>query len=394
MRQILEGIRVLDFGRYIAGPYCAALLGDLGADVIRVERVEGGEDRTLTRLTPSGEGGLFLQMNRNKRGMTLNTASPEGRGILRRLLETADVVVANYPASALRSMGIDPASVQAINPKVILAISTAYGPGGPYSDRLGFDSVGQAMSGAVYLTGTPDQPYRTLVNYVDVATGTASAMGVLAALIDRSRTGMGQVVEGSLLKSGLVNSNAPLIEQVLVQRDRVAQGNRAFTGAPVDLFKCTDGWIVVQALGQPIFQRWCALMGEDHWLTDPRFADDGVRGENGAEISARMQQWCAPLSREVALERLSVARIPAAPIYSPQQALDDPHIRQTRMLEGVAFPGVDQAVPIVGHPVSLSALDTGIRRRPPLLGEHTDEILKSLDLTESEIDQLKASGIV
>ena len=179
---VLEGIRVIDFGRYIAGPYCAALLGDLGADVIRVERIEGGEDRCVPPLLESGEGGLYLQMNRNKRCLTLDLASPQGRQIVRQLVADADVVVANLPPSTLRQLGLDYATLSALNPRIVLATATAYGPGGPMSHQHGFDSVGQAMSGSMFMSGLPDAPVRANANYVDISTAQALAMGTLAAL--------------------------------------------------------------------------------------------------------------------------------------------------------------------------------------------------------------------
>ena len=276
---LLSGIRVLDFGRFIAGPYCAALLGDLGADVIRIERTEGGEDRWIPHVTPAGEGGLYLQMNRNKRGLTLDPTSDAGREIVRRLVQVADVVVANLPPATLRQWGLDYATLQALNPRIVLATVTAYGPGGPYSDRPGFDSIGQAMSGAMFMSGLPDAPARAAVPYVDVSTAQALAMGTLAALWSRERSGHGQHVEGALLRTALVMGNPVLIEQALTARDRVPQGNRGFTAAPSDLFRARDGWLVVATIGQPMFERWCRLIGRPELLDDPRFADDETRGD-------------------------------------------------------------------------------------------------------------------
>ncbi len=247
---LLTGIRVLDFGRFIAGPYCAALLGDLGADVIRIERVEGGEDRFVPPVADTGEGGLYLQMNRNKRCLTLDLASPQGRQIVRQLVATADVVVANLPPATLTQLGLDHATLSALNPRLVLASVSAYGPGGPYSERPGFDSIGQAMSGAMFMSGLPDAPARAAVPYVDVSTAQALAMGTLAALWARERSGRGQQVEGSLLRSSLVMGNAVLIEQALKAPDRVPQGNRGFTAAPSDLFRARDGWLVVATIGQ------------------------------------------------------------------------------------------------------------------------------------------------
>ena len=188
---LLTGIKVLDFGRFIAGPYCAALLADHGADVIRIERIEGGEDRYVPPVADTGEGGLYLQVNRNKRCLTLDLASDAGRDIVRRLVKSADVVVANLPPITLKQLGLDYATLSKLNPRIVLATVTAFGPGGPYSQRPGFDAVGQAMSGAMYMSGLPDAPMRAAATYVDFSTAQACAMGVLAALWAREKSGVG-----------------------------------------------------------------------------------------------------------------------------------------------------------------------------------------------------------
>src|SRR3954462_13770940 len=233
MPGVLDGIRVLDFGRYIAGPFCAALLGDLGAEVIRIERIGGGEDRGLIPVgagpneSKAGGGAMFLAMNRNKLGMTL-----------------------------------DPGSPRAVKPDIVLTTVTGFGAGGPLSHKHALDGIGQAMSGAVYLTGTEDQPIMMKVPWVDFGTACLSAFGTMAALYERGKTGRGQKVEGALLRTATAFSNALLIEQALMQVDRTRINNRAFNAAPSDIYRTSDGWIVVSAIGQPMFRRWCRMIGE------------------------------------------------------------------------------------------------------------------------------------
>jgi crotonobetainyl-CoA:carnitine CoA-transferase CaiB-like acyl-CoA transferase len=391
---ILRGVRVLDVGRYIAGPYCAALLGDLGADVIRIERVGGGEDRTIPALTPTGEGGMYLQMNRNKRGMTLDLASNEGRGIAKQLVKSADVVVANLPSATLAQLGLDYETLAGINPRIILALGTAYGPGGPRSAQVGFDSVGQAMSGAMYISGEPGRPARALVNYVDIGTAQALAMGVLGALLMREKTGTGQMVEASLLQTAMVHSNSWLIEQALTSRNRQPQGNRGATAAPVDAFQASDGWVFVQVVGQPIFARWCRLVGREDMLSDARYASDELRGDHGEAISAIMAAWCASRTRAQVLDALDAAKIPCAPVHSLRDALEDTHIQQAGMLQPMPFPGTDKPVPLACHPVRYSATTLDAPRRAPLLGEHTDDVLRELGIGSDRIDQLRATGVI
>src|SRR6266446_639787 len=238
---VLGGIRVLDFGRYIAGPFCAALLGDFGAEVIRIERIGGGEDRGLIPVgagppdEPMGGGGaMFLAMNRNKLGMTLDPSAPKGREIVRKLVATADVVVANLPPSVLRTLALDLDSLRRVKPDIILTTVTGFGAGGPLSHKHGFDGIGQAMSGAAYLSGTPDQPIALKLPWVDFGTACLSAFGTLAALIERGKTGRGQKVEGALLRTAIAFANASLIEQALTQVNRTAIRNRGFNAAPAD----------------------------------------------------------------------------------------------------------------------------------------------------------------
>ncbi len=295
MPGVLDGIRVLDFGRYIAGPFCAALLGDLGAEVIRIERIGGGEDRGFIPVGGSADGGgaMFLAMNRNKRGMTLDPASPEGREIVKKLVATADVVVANLPPAVLRSLALDLASLRRVKPDIILTTVTGFGAGGPLSNKHGFDGIGQAMSGAVYLSGTPEQPTALKLPWVDFGTACLSAFGTMAALFERGKTGRGQKVEGALLRTAIAFANATLIEQALTAADRVATLNRGFNSAPADFYRCQDGWIVTTVIGPAMFRRWTRMIGEDHWLVDPRFADDQSRADHAEIVSARMTLWCA-----------------------------------------------------------------------------------------------------
>jgi crotonobetainyl-CoA:carnitine CoA-transferase CaiB-like acyl-CoA transferase len=397
---VLEGIRVLDFGRYIAGPFCAALLADFGAEVIRIERLGGGEDRPFIPVGipvgtgPVGGGAMFLAMNRNKLGMTLDPAAPKGREIVRKLVATADVVVANLPPQVLKALALDLESLRLVKHDIILTTVTGFGAGGPLSRKHGFDGIGQAMSGAAYLSGTPEQPIALKLPWVDFGTACLSAFGTLAALIERGKTGRGQKVEGALLRTAIAFANATLIEQALTQVNRTATGNRGFNSAPADIFRCTDGWIVATVIGPQMFRRWARMIGEDHWLDDPRFADDQSRGDHGEIVSARMSQWCAARSCAEALAGLEEANIVAGQVYSPQQALDDPHIRAARLLEEVGYPGLGGTLPLAPTPIELSATPGTYRRPAPLLGEHTDEILKSLGYDEGEIAALRRERVV
>ncbi len=394
MGGVLEGIRVLDFGRYIAGPYCATLLAEFGAEVIRVEKRDGSEDRFVAPVGEGGEGALFLQINRNKRCITLDPMKAEGQEVLRRLVAASDVVIANLPPQTLRAMKLDYDSLKAIKPDIILTTATAFGNPGPWAERVGFDGVAQVMSGAVYMTGQGDPPYRAAVPWVDFGTALHCAFGTLAALIERGKSGRGQIVEGALLATALTFANATLIEQAVIAVNRVPSGNLGQTAAPADIYRSKDGWVLCQVTGQPLFVRWAKLMGEGHWLTDPRFADDIKRGDNGAVISERMARWCAERTTQDAVDTLAAAYIPAAPVLSPQQALDHPHIRATGFLKNVDYPGLPNPAPVARAAVRLSETPGEIVSRPPTLGEHTDLVLGELGYDAAAIAGLRKAGAI
>jgi crotonobetainyl-CoA:carnitine CoA-transferase CaiB-like acyl-CoA transferase len=394
MAGVLDGVRVLDFGRYIAGPYCASLLAEHGAEVIRIEKCQGSEDRDQLPLGEAGVGGLFLQMNRNKRGMTLDPMTEAGRAVVRRLVATADIVVANLPPQTLVAMGLDDASLRAVKPDIILTTVSAFGEGGPYSERVGFDGVGQAMSGAVYMTGEPDQPYRASAAWVDFTTALHAAFGTMAALMAKRASGEGQRVETALFANAVTVTNALLIEQAVAQADRVPSGNRGQNAAPVDVFKTRDGWVMVHVVGTPLYKRWARLMGEPEWLSDPRFVDDMSRGANAIPISARMAAWCAERATDEVIAILAEARIPAGPVLKPQQVLDDPHVAALGFFQPVDYPGLPKPAPIARAPVWLSKTPGEIRHRAPLLGEHTDAILTELGYQAAEIEELRRQKVI
>jgi crotonobetainyl-CoA:carnitine CoA-transferase CaiB-like acyl-CoA transferase len=390
----LDGIRVLDYGRFIAAPWCSAILADMGADVIRVEKREGGEDRWVQAVTETGEGSTFLQCNRNKRSLTLDSTTAAGAEITRELVSGADIVIANMPERAMRASGLDYASLRAVRPDVILGSATAYGEGGPYSSRIGFDGTGQVLSGAVYRQGLPDTPIRTVVPYADFGTAMTLAVAITMALYHRERTGEGQHVEGALLPTALMMSNAMLIERDLLGVDKPRMGNRGASVAPCDLYEVEDGWVLLQIAGQPMFRRWCQVVGRDDLADDPRFASDDLRWQHGDVLNDVMQAWCAGKTRAQVMGLLDQAKLPAAPVSSPAEVLADPHVQAMGYLQRVPFPGASRPVPIVETPFRMSATPGTIRSRAPLLGEHTDEILGEIGYDADRIAALRAARIV
>ena len=395
MQGVLEGIRVIDFGRYIAGPWCAGLLGDFGADVIRVEKVGGGEDRFICKISEEDESGaMYLQVNRNKRCLTLDPTTEEGRELQRRLLSEADIVVANMPQRALEKLGLDYESLRRIRPDIILVSNTCFGSAGPYARKLGFDGLAQAMCGNMHLTGEPSNPMKSYSPWVDFGTAALCALGAVIALLARQQTGRGQEVQGTLLGTALTTASPSLIEQAVNRPNRVASGNRGQLNAPSDVFNTRNGQIMILVSGAPMYRRWAKLIGESHWLEDKRFQSDDSRGEHGRMFSARMADWCAKRTTEEALAELEEARVPAGPVYTPQQALDDPQVGEGGFLQNTSYPGAPKSAPLVTTPVRLLGTPGKIRRRAPLLGEHTAEILGELGYSDMRIDELRAARVV
>lgn len=392
MTAILEGIRVLDFGRWIAGPYCAHVLASLGADVVRMERPDGEDDRWLMPVTDHGEGAQYLQCNGGKRSLAMDLTSPAGRAAARRMIARADVVVANYSPKALVHFGLDYPTLKAIRPDIILATATAFGADGPLAERVGFDGVGQAMSGAIHLTGEPGKPYRAATAPIDFATSLSLAYGVLAAIIGRLRHGQGAHVEASLVGTSLNIANQILMEEATGFRHREPTGNRSPMSGPSDVFRARDGWFIMQVIGQKAFRRWCKLVQRPELVDDPRFASDDLRGENGAALSALMQAWCADRTRDDCVAILGEAGIGCGPVLSPAEVVGGAHDLRRTFLREIAFPD-SRPVPVAPPPARITP-GMAAMARPPLLGEHTREVLSDYGFTAEEIAALAQAGAI
>ncbi len=291
-------------------------------------------------------------------------------------------------------MGLDYESLCTTKPDIILARISTFGPDGPYAQRLGFDSIAQAMSGAMSLTGFPGIPTRALVPFEDYTTALHTAFGVMVALFHRATTGQGQIVDGSLLASGVTLMQPMLAECSVLGVEREQRGNAGFDTAPADTFKTRDGWIIVQVVGSDMFALWASLMDRADLIDNLAWAGDLLRADNYLTIAEIMNAWLKDRTTEKALTELEAARVSAGPVYSLQQVLEDPQVNERQLLRYMDYPGAPAPVPIAETAVRLSQTPATIRHRAPTLGEHTDQILKEIGYTDPEIAKLREAEAV
>jgi crotonobetainyl-CoA:carnitine CoA-transferase CaiB-like acyl-CoA transferase len=390
---LLDGVRILDVTRFVAGPAATALLADMGAEVIRIEPPGGADDRTTLPIAEGFHGGVgFTQLGRNKRGITLDLSKDRGRSVFDRLLATADIVFCNMPRRPVKSLGLDYERLCEVKPDIIFVHMTTFGSEGPYADRLGFDAIAQVMSGLVHISGEEGKPMKQNSAWVDMSTGFLAALGAVAALRHRDATGEGQKVEANLLQTALTVGNYFLFDQHFNQTNRTGTGNRAQSGGPADLIRTKDGWVYMVALGDPMFRRFMRMIGREELIGDPRFATDELRAEHGEVLSEATTAWAGAYTSAEILPLLEANNIPAGPLLTPQQALDDPHVKE-QFLVDVPL-GLSKPAPYVRSPVGFSKTPSAIHKGPPRPGEDNDEILFEAGYSTEEIAALRADSVI
>ena len=392
----LAGIRVLDHTTALAGPYCTQLLGDLGADVIKIERPgEGDQARGWGPPFLEGESAYFLGTNRNKRGMTLDLSRRAGREVLRRLLERADVLVHNVPReSSRKKLGLDEATCRAINRRLIWASITGFGNTGPYAGRGGYDAMIQGMGGTMAITGEPDSgPTRFPTAIADITTGIYTALAIIAALFAREHTGEGQAIDTALFDSQ-VTWLANIASNYLASGEPAKKlGNAHPNIAPYEPFPTADGWIIVAAGNERLWVRLVELLEWPELGDDPRFATNADRLVHREELVLLLAERFRQRPAREWLDRLEKARIPAGPINTPEETLKDEHLLARGMIVELEHPAAG-LVRSLGNPMNLSGTPVTYRRPAPMLSEHTEEILAELGYRVDGIEQLQNAGVV
>ncbi|HBH02176.1 MAG: formyl-CoA transferase [Candidatus Rokubacteria bacterium RBG_16_73_20] len=390
----LDGLRVLDLSSQLSGPYCTMLLGDLGADVVKVEQPGGGDPARQMGPHVGGESAPFMTFNRNKRSLTLDLKAADGRAIGRALAARADVVVESWRPGAAARLGLGWEDVRALNPAVVYASISGFGQTGPYASRGGFDRIAQGMSGLMSINGEEDGPPLVVpVPIADIGTGMFAAIGVLAALAHRARTGRGQRVDASLLETPIAWSvyEAAAFFATGERPRRLGQGHR--TNAPYQAFRTADGWLNLGGGSPQFWPPICEVLGVAHLVDDPRFATPALRVANRRALEDALQPRFLGATTAAWLERLERAGVPAGPILTYDQVFADPHVRARAMAVEVDHPRAGPTR-VLGVPLKLSETPGRIRRPAPTLGQHTDEVLRELGYDGAAVADLRARRVV
>ena len=393
MTRALQDVRVLDVTQVMAGPFCAMLLCDMGADVIKVESPAGDSSRRMAGARGS-DSASFNAGNRGKRGVVIDLKAAGGPDVLRRLASHADVFVENYRPGVLGRLGLDHGALRGLNPRLIYASISGYGQTGPAAHKGGFDLVAQGVSGLMSVTGEPDRPpVKVGVPLTDLGAGLFAACGILAALHARERTGEGQLVDTSLVDAGVALSVWEATE--LFSRDVVPGplGSAHRMSAPYQAVRCADGYITLGAANDRIFRRLAELLGHPEWLEDVRFENDSSRVEHRAALADLIERVTSERSREYWLDRLEAHDIPCGPINDYREVMADPQIRAREMVVETRHPTLG-TLSTLGTPIKLSGTPLTPGRPAPLLGQHTDEVLSAAGYREDEIAALRTAQVV
>jgi crotonobetainyl-CoA:carnitine CoA-transferase CaiB-like acyl-CoA transferase len=389
----LAGLRVLDVTQVMAGPFCAMLLADLGADVIKIEPPAGDSTRQMPGAV-DGDTPSFNAVNRGKRSVRLNLKVPEGRDVFERLVRSTDILIENYRPGVMTALGLGYEHLAPANPRLIYASISGYGQTGPDRHKGGFDLIAQGVSGIMSITGEPGQaPVKAGVPLTDLGAGLFALVGILAAVESRHHTGVGQHVDASLVDAGVALSVWEATEYFSGSGVPEAMGSAHRMNAPYQAIRCADGFITIGAANERLFHRLCDVLGHPEWRTTPEFADNAARVKHRGLLAERIEAITAHHVRAHWLSVLEQHEIPCGPINDYAQVFADPQVIARDMVVEVDHPTLG-SLRTLGSPIKMSGTPPDVRRRAPRLGEHTDDVLAEAGFSGKEIDALRRAGAI
>ncbi len=395
MKGPLEGIKVVELAQIMAGPTCGMLLADMGADVIKVEKLPGCDDsRGYSEPAIAGESAAFMMLNRNKRGIAVNLKTPGGLEVVKRLLAGADVVTENYRKGTLEKLGLGYDVLEKLNPRLVYCAVSGYGRTGPYADKGGFDLIAQGFAGIMSITGEPGgPPAKSGTSIADINAGILAALGVVSALFARATTGRGQVVETSLMEAAVQQTFWQSAIYLATGKNPGPTGSAHILTAPYQAFPTSDGWINVGGANQANWERIVKAIGLPGLADDPRFRTNADRMRNLEALTPLIAERLRTRTSAEWIRELEALGIPAGPVNRIGDMLADPQVAAREMVVDVEHSRAGR-MKTLGTPVKFSQTPASIRRGAPLLGEHTREVLGSLGYSTAEIDRLESEGAV
>ena len=389
----LAGVKVLELAQIMAGPTCGLMLADLGADVIKVERVPGGDDtRRMDRPSVRGESASFMAMNRNKRGIALNLKLPAAQEALKRMAAKADVITENYRKGTMEKLGVGYASLRALNPGLIYCSISGYGRTGPYAEKGGYDLIAQGASGLMSVTGEPGRaPVKSGGPVCDINAGLLAALGVVSAYIHRLKTGQGQLVDTSLFEAGIQQLYWQAAIYFATNEVPGPTGSAHILSAPYQAFRAADGWLTIGGANQANWERLVRVLDAPQWLADPRFASNAERMKHLDALTEVMNRQIREWKVKDLIAALDAAGVPCGPINTMAEVAADPHVLAREMVVELEHPRAGRTRAL-GLPLKLSRTPGKVSRPAPVLGQHTREVLGEFGFSRTEIDALVASG--
>ncbi|MCQ6279594.1 CaiB/BaiF CoA-transferase family protein [Bacillus sp. EB600] len=390
----LDGLKIIDLSQIMAGPYCTMVLADLGAEIIKVEKVNGGDDTRLTGPFVNGESISFFQINRNKKSIALNLKTEEGKKIFYLLAEEADVIVENFRPGVTASLGIDYQAIKNINDGIIYCSISGFGQTGPYSHKGGFDLVAQGMTGLMSMTGEKGKrPFKSGVAVYDIGAGITAVYSILAAYVHKMKTGKGQQIDLSLAEIGLPWFAWEAAAYFTNGKVPEATGHRHRSLAPYQAFKTKDSYLMLGCANQRNWEKFCIdVIEKPEWIKNPLFIDNAKRMENIEVLESEIESVLVLQDNNYWLTRCEKAGVPAGPINTFDEAMKDPHYLERGMIQEIEHPVIGK-MKTVGIPTFFSETPGEIRTPAPLLGQHTDQILSALNFSDAEIEQFEKKGV-